>query len=153
METPPLEWEALEHHHEHKSADWYWTVGIIAGSATIASFLLDNVMFGLVIIVAAITLMLQAARPPRIIKVIISEHGVRVGRFQYRYDSLESFWINKHETPPALLLNSKRMFAPLMVIRLEDMEIDAVRALLSAHIPQVEQQEPLLQKLAEYLGF
>ena len=25
-----FEWSAMEHHHEEKSVDWYWGIGIVA---------------------------------------------------------------------------------------------------------------------------
>jgi hypothetical protein len=148
-----IEWEALEHHHDKKSSDWYYAVGIIAAAIIFAAIMFGNLTFAIFILVSTVTLCMLAARPPRIFEVNVSEVGVIVGNSFYRKENLRSFWINEEEFPPALLLESSRPFFPYIVIRLEDTPPDEVRELLLQYLPEKKHEEPLLQKIAEYLGF
>lgn len=153
MENTPITWEAQEHHHEEKSNDWFWTVGIIAVSAAVIAIILSNLLFGIFILIAAFTLAMHAVKRPRTLKVLVDKRGVTVANVHYPYSALDSFWINENEHPPVLLLKSPRFFLPLIVIRIEEFDIETLRAYLRDMLYEEELHEPLLQKLAEYFGF
>jgi len=148
----PIEWEAFEHHPHQKSADWFWALGIVAVSITITSIFLGNILFGLFVLIAATTLAIHASHPPKILKVSINERGITIDRFHYPFNTLKAFWIN-NENHPALLLHSQRFFFPLVIVRLEDMDVEGVRQALLLFMEEKELHEPLLQKLAENFGF
>ncbi|MFO0718625.1 MAG: hypothetical protein U0522_01175 [Candidatus Paceibacterota bacterium] len=153
MKNSPLEWEALEHHHEEKSNDWFWAVGIIAISIALASIIWGNLLFGILILIATFSLVLHAVRQPKIHKVKIDSRGVTIDNFHYPYKSLDSFWINENENPPVLLLKSQRFFLPLLVIRLDTVHPEDIREYLQEVLYEDEMHEPFFQKLAEYFGF
>ncbi len=153
MENSPLEWEALEHHHDEKSNDWFWVVGIIAVSIAVTAVILSNIIFAIFVVIATVALVLQTARAPRVLRIHIDATGVAIDKTKYPYGVLESFWVNDEEHPPALLLKSKRFFLPLIVVRLEDMNVDEVHNYLDRFLHAEKLQEPLFQKIMEYLGF
>lgn len=153
MQNPPLEWEALEHHHEEKGNDWFWAVGIVAISIAVASIIWGNLLFGVLILIATFSLVLHAVRHPQIHKVKIDGRGVTIDKFHYPYKSLDSFWISEEENPPVLLLKSQRFFLPLLVIRLDTVHPEDVRESLREMLYEDEMHEPFFQKVAEYFGF
>ena len=68
METgKTIAWQTFEYQNRARSSDWFWVVGIIAISAAAAAILFKNFLFGILIIIATFTLMLQAARKPRLL--------------------------------------------------------------------------------------
>ena len=148
-----IEWKTLEHHHEEKHSDWFWAVGIIAVSLAATAIILNNFLFAVLILIAAFTLAMHAARPPRTFDAKIDKHGVTVHEYHYPFSSLDAFWINEHETPPVLYLKSQRFFLSLIIISLEAINPEDVKRILRKSLPEQELHEPLLQKLAEYLGF
>lgn len=151
METSYLEWQAFEHHHDEKNSDWYWAIGIVAVSMAATAIIVHNVIFGLFILVAATALSIHAARPPRLITMGVDDEGIIVGNIKYPYTSLEAFWVHKQEH--RLLLHSKRSLAPLIVLELGDADAQTVREALAPRLAEQQLQEPLLQKVMEYLGF
>lgn len=153
MQNSPLEWEALEHHHEEKSNDWFWAVGIISLSIAVTAIIFQNVLFGVLILIGAFSIILHSTRHPKTHKITIDQRGVTIDKFHYPYKSLGSFWINEQENPPVLLLKSQRFFLPLVVLRLEGIHPDDVREYLKETLYEDEMHEPLLQKVAEYFGF
>lgn len=149
----PISWQAPEYHHERKTADWYWAVGIIAVSIGAVSVFLGNTIFAILIIVGAFSLMLYATRPPETIRVTLDERGVTAGKLRYPYSSLKSFWINEHHKPAKLLITAKKTLAPQIVVSLQDVPVEDVHNFLSERLDEEEQHEPIIQLVMEYLGF
>lgn len=149
-----LTWEAPEHRHVEKGNDWFWAVGILALAGAIAAFLVGNFLFAILILVAAAALSLVALRRPRIIAFAVSTRGIRVGDTWYPYAALESFCIDiMNYAEPQLLLKSKKVYMPLMVLPLPEEYIDDIDMLLSERLPEEELEEPFFNVLLEFFGF
>lgn len=155
METgKTIAWQAFEYQHRERSGDWFWVVGIIAVSAAITAILFKNFLFGILIIIAAFALILQALRKPRLIQFTINQSAVRAGQVTYPFSSLESFWLDEaNPNDIRLLLKSKNLTAMLVAIPLGDTEPQIVKDFLSTYLPEAELHEPLSQKIMEALGF
>ncbi len=153
MQNSPIEWEALEHHHEEKSSDWFWAVSIVAIAIAVTAIFLHNLLFGILVLVGTFSIILNSLRHPKIHKMKIDVRGVTIDTFHYPYKSLDSFWINEKEDPPVLLLKSQRFFMPLVVLRLEGVDTNEIREYLQEFLYEDEMHEPLLQKIAERFGF
>ncbi len=149
----PIRWEAREYYHREKGADWFWAVGIISVSAAATAVILGNVLLGVLIILAAFSLLIYAAKKPSVMEVEINEAGVRVGKIFYPYENLESFWVEETHAYPKILLRSKKLFVGHIVIATEEESPEEIRNFLREHLPEQEQSEPLIQMTMEYLGF
>jgi hypothetical protein len=147
-------WEAPEHRHIEKSGDWYWALGIIAIAASTASMIFDNLLFGLVILLGATTMIIFGHRKPKMIVFEVSVRGIRVGNELYPYTGLESFSIDE-ENPagPQLIVKSKHFFMPLIILPLPEDYIDDVEALIAPRIPEEHLVEPFGHRLLEFFGF
>lgn len=148
-----LSWETLEYLHTEKGSDWYWIVGIITVSIALIAIILNNVIFALLIIISSFTLCLFASRKPELIKIEISNSGVLVGKTKYPFRELESFWVETREVHHRVLLKSKALLKPYVVIFIEDVDPEKIRHLLSQYLHEEEHSEPLLEKLLIYFGF
>lgn len=155
METQKtITWQTLEYQSRPRSGDWFWAIGIIAVAAAVTAILLKNFLFGILIIIAAFTLMLQAARKPRLLRFEINQTAVVAGAVAYPLSSLESFWIDSANPNDArLLLKSKNLTALLIAIPLGDTEPQIVKDFLSSRLSEAELHEPLGQKIMEAFGF
>lgn len=147
-------WEAPEHTHIEKSSDWYWALGIIAVAGGVTAIVLGNLLFGAVILLGAVTVILVAARTPRVIPFAVTSRGVRIDNELFPYSSLESFCIDE-ENPdgPQLIVKSKKFFAPLLVIPLPEDHLDEIDDLISVRLTEEELEEPFSHKLLEFFGF
>ena len=148
-----LSWKTAEYLHTEKTSDWYWIVAIITISIAVISIILNNLIFAILIMVSSFTLSLFASKKPEIVEVEINNIGINFGRTQYPYTHLDSFWIETREIYPKILLKSKKVFMPFIVIFIEDVEPEKVRETLLHHLPEEEHVEPLLEKLLIYFGF
>jgi len=71
-----LSWQAPEFEYHTKTPDWYWAIGLIVLSASIASFIRGNFFFGAFILIAGILLFIYGIKKPRIVMFEITDDGV-----------------------------------------------------------------------------
>jgi hypothetical protein len=148
-----LSWQTTEYLHKQKTNDWYWIVGIITVSIAILAIILNDLIFGILIIVCSFTLALFASKKPAMIDVVIDDKGITVGSINYPYKNLESFWIETREVNPKIMIKSKKLFMHLIVVFIQNVEPETVHQALIKHLPEEELTEPLLEKILVYLGF
>lgn len=157
MDKKLFEWTAFEYEQREKTADWYWTVGIVAASIAIIAILLKNPLFAVVIALGAFILGIMSSKEPPLTGFRITHKGVVIGKYQYPYSALASFWIDEKYSDPAKIIIKPRKFLPYFLIMplpgLTPAEIDDIRDYLSRFIPEHELHESSFQKIMEYLGF
>lgn len=150
-------WQAHEHEFHERSHDWYWAVGIVAVSSALAAAILGNILFGLLIIMAAFILALRASKQPDMVSVELSERGIRIDKTLYPYRTLDSFYVT-HPEPgtrmePKLLVQSKKPLVPLLIVPFaSDIHPDMIHDYLIKYIPEEEHREPLSHHLLEMVG-
>lgn len=148
-----LAWEAHEYIHTEKTADWYWSVGLIAVVLAVIAILMHNLLFALLIIVSTTALLLLAIRRPRLIQIEINTRGILEDELLYPFSSLESFWVEDRMFADKLIIKSQKPLMPLIVIPLEEVGPEEVREIIVQYLPEEEQREPLSHSLMERLGF
>jgi hypothetical protein len=148
-----ISWNAPAHFYVEKKPDWYWAVGIITLSIAIVCFIFEQIIPGIFTIVAAMALVLHAAKPPRNIYCEVNDRGLVVDDTLYPFLSLESFWIPHDEVPPKLILKSTKPFMPFLIIFIEEVDPEDVREVMLKYIAETEHREPLLKHILERLGF
>ena len=149
----PIIWSAYEHEHIERSSDWFWALGIIAVCAALTSIIFGNVLFAILILVAATTLALLAKRPPPFHEFEISERGIRISEEMHSYDEILSFWVDtESEKEPLLLVDTTKFMSPNLIIPIGDINPDAIRAILSERAEEVPMKEPFFHKVLEFFG-
>lgn len=148
-----ISWEAPEFIPHEKGPDWYWAVGVIAITLAVAAIMFGNILFALVILAGSLTLTLQASRDPDMISFTLDEDGVQAGDTLYPYSSLKSFWVENNPHEQKILLQSEKVWMPYIVVPIAEIDPEEVRNFLIEYLPEEEHQEPLSQKVMEYLGF
>ena len=149
----PIVWETPEYVYREKSADWYWAIGIIAVSVAVTSVLFNNILFAIFIALSFFTLMLYAKRKPHLLQIKIDNRGVQVGRVKYPHSSIESFWVEDRFGDDKIIMKSRKLTMPYIVIGIEDMNAETVRNYLRKFLTEEEHAEPLARRVMEYLGF
>jgi hypothetical protein len=151
--SAPLRWSAYEHEHIERGSDWFWALGIIAVSAALTSILLGNVLFAVLIVVAAATIGLIAQHPPQLHEFEITEKGIRTGVTMHPFENIISFWVDEESGDPVLLVDTIAFMAPNLVIPLGDTDPEQIREFLREYAVEVPMKEPLAHKVLEFFGF
>ena len=155
QEQQTIRWRAYEYEHREKNVDWFWVLGIIALTGAIAAIILGNLLFAIVIIIGAFTLALYAIRRPTLIHFEINERGIRIDNMLHPFISLDSFWVtdNTEDEIPKLIIKSKKMLMPYLIIPLDADVPREARNYLIMYLEEEEHAEPLSYKIMEHLGF
>jgi len=149
----PIRWQAYEHEHVERGSDWFWALGILAVCAASISALFGNILFAMLILVAAGTLALLVKTPLALIEFELSDRGIRVGDTMHRYEEVISFWVEDHDAdPPILLVDTIKWLSPNLVIPLEHVDPREVRAYLLERTKEVPMKESMAHKILEVFG-
>lgn len=160
--NPHIEWETHEFHHNPKSADWFWAVGIIVVTGAVVAFIFNNIIFGIFLLIAGFALAVHANAKPDVMYYAITDKGIIKGDSLHPFDSLESFWIENLREIEALhpslkshiLIKTKKSIISIIVIPIhEEVNISELREILLTHLPEEKISEPLHIKIMERLGF
>ncbi|MEK7628475.1 MAG: hypothetical protein AAB421_03590 [Patescibacteria group bacterium] len=147
-----LQWEGYEHHHVERGRDWYWALGIISVSCALTSLLFGNILFGLLILVAAVTLGLTALHPPPLVQFELGEHDLRIADTVYPYKEMIAFWV-KDGPEPSLLIDTLRFMAPDLILPIADIDPDSLREFLKEKVAEKQLEEPFAHRFLEFFGF
>jgi len=153
-QTFRIEWDGHEYEHKDRDSDWFWAVGIITIAVAVTSVILGNIIFAILIIVSAFALLLFINRPPETLRMIIDERGITKGHIRYPFDTLHSFYIDLEHPHNKIILRSKKMLMPLVIVPLsQEVDIEDVEEKILQFIPQEPLTLPFAERLLEYLGF
>lgn len=148
-----ITWKAPEFIKYEKGPDWYWAVGVISITIAVAAVVFGNVLFGILVLIASVALTLQGSQDPEIREFSVDRQGVQADEILYPYSSLKSFWVENNPHEQKLLLQSEKAWMPYIVMPIAEVDPEEVRDFLLQFLPEEEHQEPLTQKIMEYLGF
>jgi hypothetical protein len=146
-----LEWETEEYEHVEKSQDWFWVTGLIAASAVIIAIVLMNFLLAIIIVLGTSILLWYAARQPEVLKFTLTPKGLRVKNDLYPFKNLDAFWILEDKNK--LILRMHRFFLPHLVIPLGYVNHTEVKDYLRRYLQEEEQEESLIDVIAERFGF
>ncbi len=152
-ETGKLTWSALEYEEKERSADWFWALGIIVVTSSIAAIIFGNYFFALLLVLAGTLLGFFAKKKPDVVFYELNEKGLKIRNRLYPYENIKSFWVQT-EIKPMLFIHSERAFMPILSIPIENIMAENIYAILfSQNIPEVEMKEHPSEKIMEFLGF
>ncbi len=149
---PAISWSVLTHEHTERSADWYWTLGVLAVAGAIAAVFFSNILLACILIIGAGSIGFLAARGPREHMVRIDERGISVDGTLYPYGSIHSFSIAEEPHKPELILTVKSFLTPRILLSLEGTSPETIRSRLEQYIEETEAEARLSDSLAEIFG-
>ena len=161
-----INWSALEYADKEKSKDWFWALGIIVITSSIAAIIFNDYFFAVLLVLAGILLGFFAIKKPDTIFYELNDKGLKIGNHLYLFENIKSFWIqieeprsaNQHNSEvvikPLLFIHSERIFMPIILIPIDELIAkDIYTLMLSKNIPEVEMKENISEKIMEVLGF
>src|SRR3989344_2586301 len=154
-----LEWSALEYEEKTRSTDWFWALGIIFVTSSIASIIFGNYFFAALLVLSGLLLGFFAVKKPDAVDYELNKKGLKIRNQLYLYENIKSFWVQTDKSEevklkPTLFIHSERVFMPIMSIPIEENMAQKIQdIMLSQNIPEVEMKEHVSEKIMEVLGF
>lgn len=143
-------WHGKEYSFEQKGADWYWALGILSIAAVVACVLFGNILLGFVIIAAAISIALYAAKHPRVHRFVLAPDGLYVDNTYYDYEKMLHFSILEYidpELPPALSIKTRYFLAPHLLIPLTEHDPFELYEYVLEHVPEGAHENSVIDRI------
>jgi len=154
-----LEWTALEYEDKERDPDWFWALGIIVVTSSIASIIYGNYFFAVLIILSGVLLGFFAKKKPDVVYYELNSKGLRIRSRLYPYDNIKSFWVQIAHPDDVLMkdlffIKTERFFMPILVVPIDVSMADEIRStMLDRNIPEEEMREHASEKIMDRLGF
>jgi hypothetical protein len=154
-----FEWSALEYEDKERSRDWFWALGVIVVTGSIASIIFENYFFAALLILGGFLLGFFAIKKPEVITYELGPEGLRAKNHLYPYENIKAFWVQADFSPeslvrPILFIHSERTFMPVISIPIHLDSAETIHEIMSSYeIPEVEMKEHASEKIMEALGF
>jgi hypothetical protein len=165
MET--LKWQALEYEEKDMTSDWFWALGVIIVTGSIASMIYHNYFFATLIVLGGLLLGFFAKKKPEMVSFELNKKGLKIREQLYPYLNIKSFYIqteNKNDEDissaqpvalkPILFIRTERIFLPIIEIPIENRLAQDIHSIFTENsILEEEMKEHPSQKIMEFLGF
>lgn len=148
-----IEWEAPEYIHKEKSMDFLWTIGVIALVGAIIAIWFGNYVFAIFILIAGGCLIMFTLRKPEMVKFVIENEGIRIGKDLHVWKNVKSFDIKSGEPFGKLLIETTKYFLPIYTISLPNSIKDKIEDELLKVTERKEIPESQSMAFAEKIGF
>jgi hypothetical protein len=148
-----LQWSALEYEEKERSRDWFWALGIIVATSSIASIIFGNYFFATLLLISGLLLGFFAIKKPDLIPYELNSKGLKIRTQLYPYNNMKSFWVET-SGKPTLFIKTERAFMPMISIPIDEYVADDIRSiLLGEDVPEEKMQEHASLKIMDSLGF
>ena len=149
---PKIEWSALEYEERERTRDWFWALGIIIATASIAAVIFGNYFFAGLIILGGVVLGIFATKKPEVVNYTLDEHGFWARGNLYHFESIHAFWVETKEKPQ-FFIKSSRIFVPIISVPIDPASAGSIRdIMLRKEIPEEKMEEHLAEKIMEVFG-
>lgn len=138
-EKAVFEWTAPDYIHYEKDSRWFMVAGLIVAGLIVYGIIWGSAFFSIAIGVLSAVYYLQHQKPPRQVKIILSEMGFKRDDKFYPFSSLRSFWI-VYDPPEVTTLHfrSVKNINTEIVIQLENEDPAPIREFLTRQLPEEE---------------
>ena len=146
-----MSWKTLEFERHERSRGWYFWMAAITVALVGWSFWTGNVLFSLIIIMAAILIFILGEKKPRMMDFSVTNLGIVFGEKFFPYKDIKNFWI-AYELPDIknAYFEMQAITSPRLTIGLDATNPVEVRSTLLEYIKEdlTRDGEPLSDIIA-----
>jgi hypothetical protein len=151
-----IHWKANEYVYHEKTVDWYWYFGLTAVVLAGSAIWLHNILFAVIIIIGAFTMLLYANKHPRELEYTANNKEIFFDENSYLHEDIRYFCIindPKISEEKILLLQLKKATSIMVTIPLGNADLDELRSFLLSFIEEHKLAIPFGQVLMSIIGF
>ena len=132
-----MSWKTREFEKYHRTKHWYFWMIIVSTGLIIWSFWTGNVLFSLIILMAAILIFIYGERNPRELKFSITNLGIVFGEKFIPYKEIVGFWV-AYEVPylKNIYFDIKGATSPRLTVYLDKANPVEIRSALLKYIKE-----------------
>jgi len=151
-----IQWSTPEYNHKKRTADWFWTIGLVAVIGAGIAIWLHNYVFAIFILVSGACLILFTLREPQDINFSIQTEGFYISKEEHEWKEVKGFHIKapKKGSPYSkLLILTSKKFLPIYTIPFPTDLTTDIREALDQVSENIELEESQSMVFMEKLGF
>src|SRR3989344_1648249 len=142
-----LSWSALEYEEKERSRDWFWALGIIVATSSIASIIYGNFFFAIFVVLGGVLLGFFAIKKPDVISYELNAKGLKIRNRLYPYENIKSFWVQ-------VGASGETSVKPILSMPIDETMAEEIHSvMLSNNVEEKEMKEHPSEKIMEVLGF
>ncbi|PJC01958.1 MAG: hypothetical protein CO073_02010 [Candidatus Komeilibacteria bacterium CG_4_9_14_0_8_um_filter_36_9] len=146
-------WTVPEYTDYTRSKTWYIVAGIVAVLLLVYSVMTGNLLFGIIILIAAITIYYLDNNKPVEVDIIITDKGLIVDDKYHLFLEISNFYII-HEPPEVdnLFIEFNNILRPRISIALSGQNHGEIKEFLKKHLREnmEKQGEPITEALGRF---
>lgn len=150
-----IRWQAPEFERHERGALWYYAVIAAGGVIVFVALWQGNFLFAVFAVVAALLLLFWSRQEPRTLEFALGEHGLAIGDGKrYSWGDLGGFSMEEvgegAEFFDLVFSRAAALGTDLKILAPAE-ERDAIRELLSEHLPEEEYRPSLMEAVIRLL--
>lgn len=153
-EIAPVQWSASEYIAHDKTSLWYFGLFGAGGLLVVTLYLITgDLLAGLVVLVASITLSIYAGRKPATKAYKIDEKGVQVEEKFYPYSTFKSFSVVEEGGVDSVWLKPLKRLSPMVVMYFPPEDENSIVGVLSEFLPHEQRELDMIDQLSKRMRF
>ena len=148
-----ISWRAPEYIKIKKSYTWFVIASLMTILLVVYSLKEGSWSFAMAVMAAAIAYGVYVRQKPKNVEIVVSEMGIKIGKYKIPYSHMRVFWIVYH--PPfiqTLNIRTVDAFTPDIAIQLGEQSPVKVREYMVKQVPEWEgKHENFIDSLARLL--
>ncbi|HSX02832.1 MAG TPA: hypothetical protein VLI05_05995 [Candidatus Saccharimonadia bacterium] len=149
----PLVWQASEYVHHDKGIGWYALLAIAVIILLLVAIVLKLWLSIGVFLAMAAAIVVYARKPPRVLEYRVDSSGITIADKTYPYSTFRSYAVLRDLSWHTIDLEPTQRFMPRLSVLFGEEDLEAIVAHLSAHLPRVDRDPDLVERLSRYLRF
>lgn len=129
---------------------WY-VAGILGIAAILVAVFAHDMLFTIILVLAAFILLLNAYRPHHPHHIAVHVTGISINDEHHHFADMKSFWIEYQPHIKEISIEFKRGYSPLMKIPLEDANPLEIRQAMISYVPEREHEQSLLDHIVRLI--
>ncbi len=148
-----LEWTALEYEEKERGSDWFWALGIIVVTSSVAALIFGNYFFAALLLMSGLLLGYFSIKKPDIVPYELNGQGLKIRTRLYPYENIKSFWVQT-EPHAILFVKTERPFMPVVSIPIDAVNAETIHAIMTdKNVVEEEMKEHPSLRIMDSLGF
>lgn len=152
-DEPAFQWQASEYVQHNKGMGWYFGLGGIVLTLLAVAIFTQQWLSIAVFLVMAAAVVVYAHKPPRILLYQLDSNGIIIEGKSYAYSQFRSFGVLPDLSWHTIDLEPTQRFMPRLTIIFDEEDFDSIVDHLSLHLPRVDRQPDLVERLTRYTRF
>lgn len=146
-----VNWEAREYIVREKHTGWWIGFAVVVLVLCVVAILLQQWLFLVVVILAAISLTLHVTRKPRTLHYSLSKDGLSEGNNLYSFDEFKSFGILNENNHYSLVLVPKKRFGMRVTVFFPESEGEQIVDMFGERLPMEPVKLDFMDNLVRWL--